>query len=231
MKKVSATQIKTYRECRQQYFDTYIKKVPRVKNTAALLGTGLHKAIELYYTRGEPPIPTFSRYIRKVTNDWQDAGEAVEYYYSQAEIMEVGLEILRGFNFSELRCKFSEFSFNLPFYDIANINGIIDMVTTDEGLIDFKSAKRPPKLESLQKDPQFLIYPWAYFQLFGKWPKYIAWYHLRTHEKFEFQFDWNNFDHIVVSTVREMVADDFSDLTGESCSKCSMWCYRYRNRQ
>ncbi len=231
MKKVSATQIKLYRECRQQYYDKYNLRKSSAQSTAALMGSAIHYAFERYYTRGEPVIGTFSRYVRETLNKWQDTGTDVEYHYSQAEVTEIGLDILRNFDYSSIKCMHSELRFQIPFYDIAVLNGVIDMITHDGRLIDFKTSKKAPKIEQLQKDPQFLIYPWAHFQLFGVWPTSVIWYHLRTQEQLEFKFDWNNFDNIVVNTVREMVTDDFSDLTNESCGNCVPWCYRYRNRE
>lgn len=229
MRVISASQIKLYRQCRQQYYDKYIVKpedVVNIQDTSGLLGTGIHKAIEMYYKTGKSPQGTFTTTVRDTLRDWQDNGVPVNYYYSYAEVIDQGVEILNSFDFSQFKPKYNEMSFNLPFYDICRVRGFMDLVTEDDAIVDFKSAKRKPK--DLQKDPQFMLYAWSFFQMFGKWPSAVVWYHLRTHEKFEFKFDWNTFDSIVLDTAKEMLSDDFSDLTGKRCSTCSPWCLRYK---
>lgn len=227
MRNVSASQIKLYRQCRQQYYDRYILQIPSTQDTSGLLGTGIHKAIELYYAQGKNPLATFSKVVRDTLNNWQDDGTPVSYYYSYSQIVDQGTEILSTFNFEQFRPKINELAFEVPFYDMCKMRGFIDMVTEDGGIIDFKSAKRKPK--DLNNDPQFMVYYWAYFQKFGEKPAYVRWYHLRTHEVFDFTFDWNRFDSVVVDTVKEMVTDDYADLTGAKCSNCAPWCFRNKS--
>lgn len=229
MRTLSASQLKLYRQCRQQYYDKYVNRpvdFVETQDTSGLLGTGIHRAIELYYKEGKSPAGTFASTVRNTLNEWQDNGIMVNYYYSFADIMEQGSDILRGFDFSKFKPAHNELSFNLPFYDICNVRGFMDMVTEDDVIVDFKSARRKPK--DLQKDPQFMLYAWSFFQMFGKWPKGVLWYHLRTHETFEFKFEWATFDAIVVETAKEIINDDYSDLTGQRCSNCPPWCPRYK---
>jgi hypothetical protein len=229
MRTLSASQLKLYRQCRQQYHDKYItprENVIRIEDTSGLLGTGIHKAIELYYKAGKSPTGVFTSTVRDTLAEWQDNGIEVNYYYSYADVVEQGLDILAGFDFTQFNPVENEVAFNLPFYDICKVRGFMDLITDDDTIVDFKSAKRKPK--DLQSDPQFMLYAWSFFQMYGRWPKKVLWYHLRTHETFEFNFDWNKFDAIAVQTAREIVSDDFSDLTGERCSKCSPWCPRYK---
>lgn len=231
MKTLSASQIKLYRQCRQHYYDKYINKdetIIEVQDTSGLLGTGVHKAIEMYYKNGKPPSGVFTSTVRDILTKWQDDGVEVNYFYSYAEIIEQGLDILNNFNFEMFKPLQNEVSFNLPFYDICKIRGFIDLITEDDTIVDFKSAKRKPK--ELQKDPQFMIYSWAFFQMYGKWPSRVIWYHLRTHESIDFKFDWVAFDTIVLQTAKELINDDFSDLTGGKCFSCSPWCPRYKNK-
>lgn len=228
MRNISASQVKLYRQCRQQYYDKYVNRPDdyvETQDTSGLLGTGIHKAIEMYYSGGKSPQGVFTTTIRESLAKWQDTGVPVNYRYSYAEIIDQGLSILNTFDFSKFSPKYNEMSFDLPFYDLCKVRGFMDLITEDDVIVDFKSAKRKPK--DLNKDPQFILYAWAYFQMFGKWPKSVLWYHLRTHETFEFKFDWNTFDSVVLDTVKEMINDDFSDLSGERCSNCAPWCYRY----
>jgi len=229
MRTLSASQLKLYRQCRQQYYDKYINRdesMPDLQDTSGLLGTGIHRAIELYYKSGKSPLGTFVHTVRNTLNDWQDNGVSVNYYYSYADIIEQGTEILKGFNFDQFKPLHNEMSFNLPFYDICKVRGFMDLITEDDIIVDFKSARRRPK--DLQKDPQFMLYAWSFFQMFGRWPKSVVWYHLRTHEQIEFKFEWPAFDAVVIQTAKEIIADDYSDLTGARCSSCVPWCPRYK---
>jgi hypothetical protein len=152
-----------------------------------------------------------------VFSDWNENGKKID------SDIQNSFDI---FDFSKFKPKQSELSFNMQFYDICKVRGFIDLITDDEVIVDFKSAKRKPK--DLQNDPQFMLYAWVFFQMYGKWPARVIWYHLRTHEQFEFKFDWNAFDSIVVQTAKELILDDFSDLTGQKCFTCSPWCPRYK---
>jgi len=89
-------------------------------------------------------------------------------------------------------------------------------------------------MQELEHDPQFLIYRWAYQQMYGTYPWKVVWHHLKSGEKIELSFDKyeENFA-LLVHDVKEMVQRNFSipparRLMDAECRQCMFFkeCYK-----
>lgn len=202
---VSASKIKVYKTCAFQYYLKY--RLPfndrpaDDKNVASLLGTALHEAIELYYGKGISATQTFQTVMDETITKWEDDKVKINAagYYTTA--MKIGKEILNNFNWKQFNPIELEYSFTLPFPNpiapILNMTGYIDLIDRSRKLIvDFKSASHAPAQDELDHDPQFIIYAWAYEQIYNEKPDSIIWYHLRTDKQYEAHVQHNYQDKI-----------------------------------
>jgi len=202
---VSASKIKVYKTCARQYKYKYITafndRPSEDKNVAALLGTALHKAIELQYRENANPSAIFQDVMDKTIEQWEKERLQINAagYYTTA--LKVGKDILRKFDWQQFNPTELEHKFTLPFPNpitpIVNVTGYIDLVDRSKKLVvDFKSASQAPSQAELDNDSQFVLYAWAYEQIYGEKPNQIIWYHLRTDRKYIANVEHNYHDKI-----------------------------------
>lgn len=185
---LSATQLKTFKECKRLYYFNYRDRNRGLTNPATIMGSALHYAIEQHLRTGLNPIVLFSQdYERRIEEAAE--GRQVKNYDKANAIKRTGFEIIGNIQWNKLNPRSLddiEKKFTLPFPNekapIAYITGIIDLITIDGFIIDHKSSSRLPTAHALEHDPQFIIYYWAYKQLENKVPVGVLWHHLRTGE-------------------------------------------------
>lgn len=186
--RISASKIGTYSTCARLYYLDYIERRDRSDNPAAIMGSALHKAIELYYTDGSNPRDVYQHEMHARVSAAFERG-SMRFEYALRPAYKDGYDILDRFEWSRFTPVALEQHFILPFPDAANafvdIEGYIDMISgKGEALdvIDHKSAKKQPAAEELAHNTQMLIYAWAFKQMHGHYPGAVYWNHLRTGE-------------------------------------------------
>lgn len=222
MQTLSASKIKTYQSCNRQFFYRYIDKIPSGVSGRALLGRAIHKAIELGF-QGQGPFTVFNEY-------WLAGMKQVTGNENLQKIYNEGLKMLDLYNFNQAPPLESELGFTLPYPNaeepIVMMNGYFDQVYANS-VIDMKTSLRRPKESVLKYSPQFIIYAWAFQQLYGKIPK-IYWHHLRTGEKFLADITQDQIDSFVPN-VRTFAAhlryteemEHYHRNVGTECDLCS----------
>lgn len=190
---VSASKIKVYRKCSRQFYYKY--KLPHndrpedSKNIASLMGSALHKAIELKYREDKSPTGTFQSVMDSTLDEWETAGFDIKGMDYLSRSKKVGMDIIKAFDWNQFNPTELEYAFTLPFPSaenpIVNMTGYIDLIDMDGRVVDHKSTATAPNADELDNDPQFLIYYWAYQQLHGEAPWKVIWNHLRTDKQLE----------------------------------------------
>lgn len=187
---ISASKIKTYRTCHKQYYYKYIMpknhRPVEDKNIGALLGLSLHKAIERKYRAGDNPLLIFQDTMLGTLDKWEDDGFIVKGVEWFSKSLKDGKAILKGFDWDYFKPIDLEQEFTLHFPSaknaIALVNGYIDMTTTDGWVVDHKSQRVMPTQDQLNHESQFVIYAWAYREIYGNLPSRVIWNHLRTNK-------------------------------------------------
>lgn len=213
---VSASKIKVYKTCARQYKNkyalAYAERPVDDKNVAALLGTALHRAIELYYKDGTRPTFTFQNVMNDTIAEWEAAQYKINMagYFTQA--MKVGRDILDKFDWKRFNPVELELAFTLPFPNaitpIANVTGYIDLVDSQGNIynvVDHKSASQAPNQDELNNDPQFVLYAWAAEQIYGSRPQNIIWNHLRT-QKLYIADVHTDYDNKIAQLTEDIIA-------------------------
>jgi hypothetical protein len=188
---LSASKLKLFKLCAQKYKLTYVEPMAQevsTQNIASLVGTAIHKAIEMWYKNGANPRTTYRDTFYNTLAEWESKQANVIGKVSQSFVE--GQKMIEGIKFEDMIPTDLELRFSLPFPNKENpicvINGVIDMVTADECVIDHKSKNvKEPNLNELANDVQFLLYAWAYKELTGKFPRAVYWHHLRNGKLYE----------------------------------------------
>lgn len=187
---ISASKIKTYRTCAKKYYYTYklaYKDRPeQEKNIGALYGTALHEAIEQRYRTGANPVFVFDAEMNRIHEEWSTKGYIIRGEEWLSKFLKDGRKILKEFDWNRFNPLELEYSFVLPFPNTSNpivyIEGVIDHIDVAEFIADHKSQSKLPPLDTINNDAQFIIYTWAYKELYGVMPNAVYWNNLRTNE-------------------------------------------------
>jgi RecB family exonuclease len=186
---ISASKIKTYKTCNRQYYYKYIappvSQESEERNVGALIGTALHKAIETYYKEKINPALTFQAMIHSIYDEWELQGYTIKGEEWLSKNVKEGKQMLKDMQFDTFHPTALELHFSLPFPNeiepIALMTGYIDLVDEVAYVIaDHKSQRKVPAQDQLDNDAQFIIYYWAFEQLYKNPPQHIYWNHLRT---------------------------------------------------
>lgn len=187
---ISASKLKVFRTCARQYQFKYIIKPDsrptEDKNIGALMGSALHKSIELYYRNGANPMTTFQNYMMRTLGEWQEQNLKIngEAYFSKS--LKEGRAILETYNWDRFDPLALELYFARPFPSVEDpvckIVGYIDHIDKKNFVVDHKSQRAMPSQDELNHDPQFLIYAWVYLQMEGTLPDAVYWNNLRSGE-------------------------------------------------
>jgi len=210
---ISASRLKSFRTCQRQYFYKYVlPKNQRPKDQAgisALFGTALHKTIEAYYKDSTiNPTFYFQDYLLKAVEEQEKIGQVKGAEWVN-KLMAMGKKILREFDWTRFDPIQLEFEFLLPYPNkeapLFYVTGIIDMITRDGRVIDHKSQSRVPTKDLLDNDGQFILYAWAYQQIYGQLPTAVVWNQLRTGKLVEIDI-FTGFDQKLTYLVEDIMA-------------------------
>jgi hypothetical protein len=179
---LSASKIKTFQSCPRKYYYEYLHKLPKEKHPAAALGSAVHKTIERVYKEHAEPVSTFLK---------EFAHELVKYnitefsWGQEAKLRNDGIKMVGDYDYSRRIPTQIEVEFRLPFpnaaHAICSIHGYIDQVYATS-FVDLKTNARKPTQDVLDNDIQFILYAWAFKEIYQVYPEQAIWHHLRTQQ-------------------------------------------------
>lgn len=215
---LSASKLKTYHMCNRRYYYQYVRKVPTQKKISAVLGTSVHKAIEMGH-KGENHNEVYSQ-------TWDKELELNEVQH-QVRPYRDGLKMLEQYPFFAFSPLEMELEFTVPFpnpaHPLCYIHGFIDQVY-ERGFIDLKTGLRKPLEGMLSYDLQFIVYANAFKQLFDTKPTVTLWHHLRTGDMLTAHVH-DKEDHALraiesILRAEDQEEDKYERHVGEACYYC-----------
>jgi PD-(D/E)XK nuclease superfamily len=170
---------------------------------------------------------------------WQSEGHTIVGEDKLAASLKDGKEMLKGIQWEHMKPDVLEHRFLLPFPNADNsicmVEGFIDMITQEGSIIDHKSNSKLPNKAELAHDPQFILYRWAYTQLYDTVPYAVYWHQLKTGEFIDSgvdkgydeklrQLGHDIFDIITMTTYQRRLLDS-------ECRQCPFFkdCYGDEN--
>lgn len=223
--RVSASKLKTYEKCPKMYLANYKSEQKGNLNIWAVIGTAAHKALEMHYRSQAMILPTFyQRVAMAVTADV----DGFENGLSVQKNIASGLSEFNPAWYTPLLVADKlqlERYFRLPYPNatepICTIEGYIDMVTTAEQVVDYKTGSEKPSKKYVENDLQFIIYYWAYQQLFGTYPSEVIYHRLRDNKQIKGKkFNMEKLDAII----KQFLADPMVYDMETPCNDCAPWC-------
>ena len=215
--RLSASKLKVYESCPKRYKLQYLIGQRGEANLWGIIGSAAHKAIELYYRDQTPIGVTLQERVNKhLTPDT----EGFEYYHATYQAIYASLQ---SFDPTLYKPVEMEKYFRLPYPNVDNpictLEGYIDVIG-DTYIVDYKTGGDTPSKKSLSDDLQFIIYYWAYNQLYGAYPKEIIYHRLRNHKQIrQSKFNLEKLDTII----HKFLTDTF-EYDMNACENCPSYC-------
>lgn len=217
----SFSRLKTFYNCKLYYYLHYFDKtLSEVSHGTSEFGSFVHEILEKY-AKGELEIyellPYYEEHYKEnIVSDFslkmsetfsKDMGP--KYYESGKRF----LEDFTGFDFNIIE---AERQFNLLYKDKFYLNGKIDLIVTNKDgdiyLIDHKSKGNwKNKSEKQEYAKQLYLYAWAIKQIFGKYPKKMAFFMFRINKWEWFDFSLKEL-HNTLSWVENVVEEIESEF-------------------
>lgn len=220
---LSASKLKTFESCARKYYYQYIERLLTERHPAAALGSAVHKTIEVVYDQRVDPVITFlNEFDRELAknNLVLDLDNQAQRRYKND-----GVKMVGDYDYSARVPIEKELEFLLPFPNAAHpmcmIHGYIDQAY-EWGFVDLKTNGRKPKQDILNNDLQFIIYDWAFNEIYNRPAEHMIWHHLRTHE--DLAADVSGKLDIAVRIIDSILEKDFTNVyeqnIGEACRFC-----------
>ncbi|MDD2730507.1 MAG: PD-(D/E)XK nuclease family protein [Candidatus Portnoybacteria bacterium] len=176
--RISYSALETFKRCPLKFKFQYLDKIKTPKSKDALFGTLMHSALKILH---EPAlaIPTEEEILKFIADNW----DAKIYGSEQESAMAFGqaIKIMKDYYAKNYPSQFNVVALETPFEapvkakdEIHLITGKIDRIDkTPEGLfevIDYKTAKKMPPQEKVEKDLQLSVY---HLGIANRWPSII----------------------------------------------------------
>ena len=215
-----------------------MKMIPESHGTSEF-GSYMHKILEMY-GKGELDIYDMLSYYEKhyaenVTSTFtlqmeKNFSRDMGYKYYKD-----GYDFLSNFTGFDFKILETEKHFELPFKDKFRLQGQIDVIAeNDDGLliIDYKSKGNwKNKAERIEYEKQLYSYAWAMKQMYGEYPKKMAFFMFRLNKWTWVDFDENRLNEVlnwIESTVNEIEGEfEFKPITQENNGKFDFYCNNF----
>ncbi len=180
---LSASKMKTFATCPKKYWYEYVQRSDKKKHPAAVLGTAVHRTIERLHTEEYPKEDS----VVLLAEEYQKESLAADVPMD-SKLFSDGIKMVDLYDIMKWQPKETEKLFELAFpnqaHPLCNIIGYFDQIY-DEGFADLKTNKIKPMRGVLDNNLQFIIYTWAFKEIYGYDPSMRIWNHLRTGEDFK----------------------------------------------
>jgi hypothetical protein len=197
---LSATAIKDFLECSKRYYYRRYFKSLAEPSDALNMGIVAHEAIEKYWDNREKAV----EYAKMEGMSYNLSAKKVESVQKMVENFHEYFQwLLKPTDSAEQFFKF-------PFQTGVQLVGKFDRITGDGTLIDWKTSKVTPKVDALSKDPQFILYDWAYERIYGTRPTTTYYASLRTGKLVKYIRD-ENLENILLNEVIPQILSDIQN--------------------
>ena len=244
--RISYSSLENFKQCPLKYKFSQIDKIKEPKSKEAIFGTYIHKVLKWFYQK-DPNFPTLDALLKYYREYWPRKTEGFEWKNSEEEksYFKEGLRMLEEFYNKNIPHKTSILDLETRFEVVIDENpdkpngkhiltGIIDRIDKlPDGtieIIDYKTGKRMPSQNALNKNNQLSLYA---IGLKSRWPRTkmedlnLSLYFLKFGEKLNTkrtEEDLEEAKNKVIDLIHKIKKSDFEPRSSFLCG----WC-GYRN--
>lgn len=224
----SVSQFNTYNRCPRIYRYNYVYKIPTPPKPYFDFGSTIHSVIEdLSKKIKDGEEVSLDDALKLLDAHWKNKGYSTELEERQAK--DEAKEVLKLFleEQAEITSKIvgieKQFTITLDGHHILGYIDRIDQDGDDYIIIDYKTAKTPLSENKLREDFQLLTYDMAVQTLFGKRPKKVGLWFLRSNKKVMIEPKDEDIEKIkeeILETIKGIMKEDFKPTPGWVCQNC-----------
>ena len=238
--KLSASRISTFLSCKQKYYFSYIKKVPKLSNPSFKLGLAVHGSLEMagriWMEKGKLTKKDTEAILKEY--DKISVQEGIEEYQIHLEGKElikkrlnnfmtgkklIGLELRFGFE-DDADCHRITSKYGVPL--IGAIDKIEEYDQDTLLIIDYKTSKTAPTGHQMRHDVQLSIYDLVAKQMFPQYKRIALALDLLKSEvlyTYRTEEDREEFEQYLRAVYDEMLALKEEDVSATLNIFCG-WC-------
>lgn len=180
--RLSFSRVDMFRTCPRRFRYTYIDRLPTLPSPALSFGSSIHAALEAFYDRKLPAMPSEDELVALLYEAWDPTGFAEVPRSEQLEYYRHGQQVLRRFH-RRVAERYrlpaaTEAWFELPVEHEAVVVGSIDRVDVDDDgrfhVVDYKTNRRVRSRAQVAGSLQLAIYALACRHLYGALPATVS---------------------------------------------------------
>ncbi len=226
--RLSYSSISTYETCPAKYRFQYEERLPTPPSPALAFGESLHRALHRFHARPVPVAPSLAELLETLDAVWVSEGYADEA--EEGAYREHGRQVLAQYhreNAETYRIPAAlEFRFEIEVEGVT-LSGVIDRMDRIPGggyeIVDYKTNRRLPPRERVERDLQLSIYHLAAREVWGIEPERLTLYFLLPGQRITTARTRADVDALRrrIATVAERIADGrFEPRPNPLCEWC-----------
>ncbi len=243
--KLSYSAINTYELCPAKYRFQYEEKLPTGTSPALSFGDSLHRTLYRFHDRPVPVAPTLAELHEMLDGEWVSAGyrdPSEEETYRQH-----AWQVLSDYhreNADSFRIPAAlEFRFTVEI-EGAQVSGVIDRMDRIPGggyeIIDYKTNRRLPPKDRVDRDLQLSVYYLAAKEIWGIEPERLTLYFLLPGERmttFRTPADADELRRRIATVAERIAAGKFEPRQNPLCdwcdfqARCPLFRHKYEKEQ
>jgi len=257
--RISASKMSTFMTCPLQAKFQYLDKLPRKQHASASFGTCVHHALDFYNNTGD-----LNRSVNEFLDVWENPeklGVTPETWPkggTYGGMRQRGIEMLRGYHdglkWDTREVLATEHKFLVPLGEF-EVTGFVDLLELRKNkrgkseirVVDYKTNKKQPFLNSLHLNIQFTTYAYAaeqpefwlgngpdfpamengayYWEMYKDLPRRPIWYQLETQKEMDAGLrddqDYMRLYRVCKEMAKAVKYDVFiPQISGDSCVFC-----------
>lgn len=226
--RLSYSSIDTYETCPAKYRFQYEERLPTSPSPALSFGDSLHRALHRFHARPVPVAPPLAELLEMLEDAWVSDGyaDAAEEQSYREHAREVLAQYHRE-NAGAYRIPAAlEFRFEIEVEGVT-LSGVIDRMDRIPGggyeIIDYKTNRRLPPRERVDRDLQLSIYHLAAREVWGIEPERLTLYFLLPNQRMSTARTRAHLDELRrrIATVAERIqAGRFEPRQNPLCGWC-----------
>jgi len=244
--RISYSGLETFSNCPAKYKFQYIDRIKAPKSKDAIFGTLIHECLRMFHDPSQTTSFSEEELLKYFTEKWNS--EIYQDKQEEAFAFHQGIEILKKYYLQNQNISFNivnlEVLFKIPIQgenneELHQVTGRIDRIDKLDGeagtfeIIDYKTTKKMPSQEMIDKNFQLSIYylgvinQWPYLQKENR-PVKLSLYYLRHGEKLSTHQNKEQIKETkerILSLINQIKESNFGPISNPLCDWCQYQPY------